>query len=37
MSIFKSVLSSLLNEGGQAAENLIAQLAKDTNNTSLKF
>jgi len=37
MSIFKSVLSSLLNEGGQAAENLIAQLAKDTNNTSLKY
>lgn len=37
MSIFKSVLSSLLNEGGQAAENLIAQLAKDTNNTNLKY
>ena len=37
MSSFKSLIQSILNEGGQAAENLTAKLIKSTNNPNLKY
>jgi hypothetical protein len=37
MSLFKSLIETILNEGGQAAENLTAKLIKANNNPALKY